>query len=78
MDDVTKTRKNLGYFTKQIENRLRVSVREGNVNDAIPTRKKYQKILGYASYAFFPVEMTSFKFLSQHRNTQAIFYLLNL
>ena len=40
---------------------------------------KYQKTLAYASTSLgiFLVEMTSFTFLSQHRDTQAIFYLLN-
>ena len=79
MDDVTKTQKNLGYFIKQEENSFRSPYCDRNMNDAISTGKipgntwlRLVFLLG-----IFPVEMTSFMFLSQHRNTQAIFYLLN-
>ena len=48
MDDVTKTRKNLGYFIKQIENSFGVST---DIETFMTSFKpeKYQKTLGYAS-----------------------------
>ena len=39
--------------------------------------EKYLKTLGVPP-DIFPVEMTSFIFLSQHRDTQVMFYLLNI
>ena len=49
------------------------------MNDAISTRKipKNTRLCLMFSLGIFLVEMTSFVFLSQHRDTQAIFYLLN-
>ena len=73
MDDVTKTRQNLGYFYKTNRNRDR------NMNDAISTGKIQENTRLYLVFSpgIFPVEMTSFMFLSQHGDTQVIFYLLN-
>ena len=62
MVDVTKTRRNLGYFFKQIENNFRIFAlwykhgwRHFNRKN---TRKHSEILLG-----IFPVEMTSFLFL---------------
>ena len=56
-----KTQENLGYFIKQIENSFQVSV----------------LVIEAFFLGIFLVEMTSFMFLSQHRDTQAIFYCVN-
>ena len=49
------------------------------MNDTISTRKipENTQLRLLFSPGIFLVEMTSFLFLSQHRDTQAIFYLLN-
>ena len=79
MNDVTKTRKDLGYFIKQIEQLSCLVYCDRNMNDAISTRKipEYTRLRLMFSLGIFLVEITSFMFLSQHRDTQAIFYLLN-
>ena len=75
IDDVTKSRKNKRYFIKQIENSFRVSVvwqkQEWHHLNWKNTGKHS------ATRNWKSVEMTSFMFLSQYRDTQAIFYLLN-
>ena len=50
------------------------------MNDAISTRKipKNTRLRLVFLLGIFLVEMSSFMFLSQHRDGQAIFYLLNI
>ena len=79
MNDVTKTRENLGYFIKQIEIAFVSLHCDRNMTEAISIEKIPENTrlrLGF-SLGIFPVQMTSFMFLSHHRHTQAIFYLLN-
>ena len=80
MDDITKTRKSLRYLIKQVENSFRVLYCGRNMIDAISTGKipENTRLRLVFSLGIFVVEMTSFVFLSQHRDTQAIFYLLKI
>ena len=51
-----------------------------NMNDVISTGQntsKHPATSRHATWDFARIEMTSFMFLSQHRDTHAMFYLLN-
>ena len=80
MDDVTKTKKNpwLYYKTNRKKYsclrtviRAFVAVSIGKMPENIWLRLVF--LLG-----IFPAEITSFMFLSQHKDTQTTFYLLNI
>ena len=78
MNDITKTQENLGYFIKQKIAFVSLYCHR-NMNDIISTRKipENTRLHLVFSLDIFQVEMMSFMFLSQHRATQAIVYLLN-
>ena len=79
MNDVTKAKKNLLiYKTNKI---AFVSLYcDRNICDPISTKKipGNTRLSLVFSLGIFPIEMTSFMFLSQHRYTQAIFYFSNI
>ena len=75
MDDVAKSLKILVFYKTKI---AFVSLYCGrNMNDASSTRKipEITRLRFVFSLGIFLDEMTSFLFLFQHRDTQAILYL---